>query len=80
MIVSASLYFRAEVAREAAEVAKVQANAARFDAEIVTALLSEGLASIDPDVSQGRDLTVRELLTDIAGKLETEATSVSFQA
>ncbi len=74
VIVSASLYFRAEVAREAAEVAKDQANEARFDAEIATALLSEGLASIDPDVAQGRDITVRELLTDIAGKLETDAT------
>ena len=65
VIVSTSQYLQAEAAR-------TMANRERDEAQAVTKLLGDGLASIDPYVALGRDITVREMLDGIADRLDTD--------
>lgn len=66
VVVSTSLYYRSEAARASAV-------AARDKAEVVTKYLSDALASLDPEVARGRDVTLlREVLDDVACRIESE--------
>jgi tetratricopeptide (TPR) repeat protein len=72
IVVSTSLYLRAERARAEqtrergrAEVALTDAEAARDEAEEVTRFLSDTLASVDPG-KEGKDVMVREVLDNAA--------------
>jgi len=63
VIVSTSLYVKAESARQQAEVRRVQA-------EEVTRFLNETLGSVDPAKAQGREVTVKEMLDQAAVKID----------
>jgi tetratricopeptide (TPR) repeat protein len=63
VVVSTSLYIKAESAREQAEARRVQA-------EEVTEFLNDTLASVDPAKAQGRDVTVKEMLDQAAARVD----------
>ena len=65
-IVSTTLFVRAQLAQQEAE-------AQREGAEAIGDFLASMLASVNPRVAQGRDVTLlRELLDTTAGRIETE--------
>jgi tetratricopeptide (TPR) repeat protein len=78
IIVSTTLYVRAEHARveqtrerERAELAAAEAQRERDAAQVVTKYLTSMLSSADPQQAQGREVTVRELLDKAAQDIPT---------
>jgi tetratricopeptide (TPR) repeat protein/tRNA A-37 threonylcarbamoyl transferase component Bud32 len=78
LIVSTWLYLqteraRAETARERdrAVAAEVRAEHRRAEADAVTRFLSEMLASVDPDIALGSEVTVKQILDQASDEVDT---------
>ncbi len=71
--VSMALLAQTQVERDRALTAERTAEQRRTEAQAVSAFLSDTLATVDTSGAQGREMTVREMITSAAKRIEVKA-------